>query len=590
MTALAVRRGPDDEGFWNDEHVALGFRRLSILDLTQAGHQPMASPDGRYVLVFNGEVYNHRELRRELDQRGEPPFRSSSDTEVVLRALCTWGEAALERFNGMFALAFYDTVERCLLLARDPMGIKPLYYLDDPRGAVFGSQYDQLMAHPWCDRDAVRLDVLGLYLRFGYVPSPYGLIERTHQVPAGHVLSVESGGAPVVRPFRSFPQRPDAYLPAADVDRQLAEVLGDAVDRQLISDVPVGTFLSGGIDSPLVTAVAHQSRKDLPAFTIGSADPAMDESAEAARYAAAIGCEHVVEQIGGVDAHAMLDDVVAAYGEPFADYSAFPSLLVSKLSRQRVSVMLSGDGGDELFWGYPRMWTTLEWRRFHRLPQPVRLFAHRALRGTRRRPPLGSALFDSIGDWYAHKHGWADMLAFAPSLPPPPPEFSLYDSAGASGDDGVAQWLRRVEIEGHLEKMLIKVDRASMFHSLEVRVPLLDLDLAELAAQVDPRQCMGNGLGKLPLRRALAGYVPASTLTTAKKGFTVPLGDWLRGELRETFEEHVIEHPTFLPEIWDRDRIRTVFTQHLARTHDATQALWTLLALQLWAADRLHAP
>lgn len=583
LTELVSRRGPDDEGFWNDDHISLGFRRLAILDLTPSGHQPMESPDGRYVLVFNGEVYNHRDIRRELDGAGEAAFRSTSDSEVVLRALCAWGERALERFDGMFSLAFYDKRDRRLILARDPMGIKPLFYLDHPQGLVFGSQYDQLIAHPWCDRSEVRLDVLSLYLRFGYIPSPYGLLKRTFQVPAGHFLVVDQDSPPTLHSYWTLPVRHDRYLTTRELNERLDSALAGAIERQLVADVPVGTFLSGGIDSPLVTALAHRHRGGLPAFTIGSESPSMDESAAAADYAKEIGCGHVLEQIGGLDAKSLIGDYVSAYSEPFADFSALPTLLVSRLSRESVSVMLSGDGGDELFWGYPRMWTTMEWRRFHRLPRHARRLAHSALRGRSHRPPLGAAMFDSIGEWYAHKHGPVEMLELAPSLPSCPPDFALYDSDGISTRDELAQWLRRVEIEGHLEKMLIKVDRASMFHSLEVRVPLLDLELVELAMLADPRDCVAGGLGKLPLRHALSRFVPQGTISSEKRGFEVPMGNWLSRELRDTFEERVIEDPSFLPDIWDSGRIRDLFKKHVDGDVEATQPLWTLLSLQLWA-------
>lgn len=583
MTALVARRGPDDAGHWNDDRVALGFRRLAILDPTEAGHQPMESADGRMVLVFNGEVYNYREIRRDLERNSRVHFRSGSDTEVVLMAFSTWGERALERFNGMFALALYDRLERSLLLARDPLGIKPLYYLTDHRGVVFGSQYDQLLRHPWCDNSEVSLDVLGLYLRFGYVPSPYGLIKSTFQVPAGHTINIRPGSVSLPRPFRVFPTRPSTYLTRPELDEQLPEILRGALGRQLRSDVGVGTFLSGGIDSPLVSAEASRLRTDLPAFTIGSLSQTFDETEDATRYANAIGCEHIVREISEIDALGIIDDVVAAYAEPFADYSAFPTLLVSKMAREHVSVVLSGDGGDELFWGYPRMWSALAARRFHRLPRRARQLAYKALRGRPSRPELGATMFESIGSWYEHKHGAVEMLNFAPSLPDAPDDFALYDSARVAGADSLAQWLRSVEVRGHLEKVLMKVDRASMFHSLEVRVPLLDLELVDFATQIDPLDCLGDGIGKIPLRRHVQRLLPSVDIPVPKRGFEVPLGDWFRGALRDVFQERVLEDPIFMPHVWDLDLIRSTFDRHLDGTVESTQKLWTLLSLQLWA-------
>ena len=282
LTCLMIRRGPEDEGTWSDgNHCTFGFRRLSILDLTPAGHQPMLTPDGRFALVMNGEVYNFPELRNQLQQKGYR-FRSSGDAEVVLYALAEWGKAALRRFNGMFALAFYDAQEKKLLLGRDPAGIKPLYYLEHPHGLVFASQYDQILAHPWAKNLPYHPGARSLYLRFGYIPAPYAILENTHMLPAGSWLELDAVGRKQQERYFEFPiyREPDLHGQVAfdAVDAALT----DAVKRQMVSDVPLGTFLSGGIDSPLVTAVA-QSLGPVPvkAFTIGVEDSLLDESADA---------------------------------------------------------------------------------------------------------------------------------------------------------------------------------------------------------------------------------------------------------------------------------------------------------------------
>ena len=592
---LMARRGPDEAGDWTDgTHLALGFRRLAVLDPTPAGHQPMVSPDGRHVLVFNGEVYNFGELRRRIEAEGVR-FRSRSDTEVVLHALATWGPRALADFNGMFALAWYDTVSRTLVLARDPMGVKPLYYLTDPRGLVFGSQYDQLLRHPFCDRGALREDVLGLYLRLGYVPPPYGLVAHTHQLEPGTFLRIRPGGAPELVPFRRFADAGPPLLGAgAETEEAVAAAVSAAVRRQTVSDVPIGTFLSGGVDSPLVAAAMQAaSPAPVPAFTVGSTDPALDESAAAADYARRLGVEHHVETFAAGDALALLDDMTLAFSEPFADHSALPTMLVSSMARRRVTVALAGDGGDELFWGYPRFRKVLGARHWFTRPRAVRTAAYAASRvAPGRRPPRG-VLFPSIGDWYRDSHSGlrtADLAALCPPAVPLPDDFALYDLAGVPDEVGLAQWLRANELRGHLQMLLTKVDRASMFHGLEVRVPLLDLDVADCAARLHPSSCMAGGAGKVVLRQALGRFVPPESIAADKRGFDVPVGGFLRTSLAARVREVLVERDPFPEGYFSRAAVGRLVTEHVDGRADRTQALWNLFSLQLWADAHLRAP
>ena len=354
LMQLMVRRGPDDRGLWTDQrHSVLGFQRLSILDLSATGHQPMTTPDGRYAIVYNGEVYNFKELREELQQRGIR-FRSSGDTEVVLNALALWGKTALDRFNGMFALAFYDRIDKRLLLARDHAGIKPLYYLLTSRGLVFASQYDQIMAHPWAKALEISQDGLALYLRLGYIPAPHALLKDTCMLEPGAWLEVSCEGQVKRGKFFEFPVFQEPDLHGDEAYEAVDAAITRAVRRHLVSDVPIGTFLSGGIDSPLVAAKAKlASNSPLRCFTIGTGGDELDESGDAMAYAREIGVNHLVEQAAPEQALAMLDDVVSSCGEPFADYSVFPTMMIARMARRHVKVILSGDGGDELFWGYP---------------------------------------------------------------------------------------------------------------------------------------------------------------------------------------------------------------------------------------------
>ena len=584
---LMARRGPDDAGYWADDRCRLGFRRLAILDLSPAANQPMLA-DGRYALVYNGELYNFRELRAELERAGIP-FRTSGDTEVVLRALIHWGRDALARFNGMFALGFYDAVRGSLLLARDPMGIKPLYVLESTEGLLFASQYDQLLAHPWSAGLAVSPGALAIYFRRGYVPAPYGLLERTAMLEPGGWLEATADGAIARGRYYAFPVYAEPDLRGEAAYEAVDAAVDAAVRRQMVSDVPLGAFLSGGIDSPLVAAkaarVADGNGTPRPTvFTIGNGNSPLDESADAAEYARRLALRHVVEQATADGALVWLDRVVEACSEPMADYSIFPTMLVACLARREVTVMLSGDGGDELFWGYAfRMAPVLALAESFRRPRWQRNAAHavRALAGDDSRRNLR---WPTIGDWYLTRHTWFPDQARAkvlPDLADLPDSWTPYRYDGWRQDE-TAQWLRWNELYSHLDRVLLKVDRASMYHSLEVRVPLLDREVLDVAARVDWRSCLdvAADTGKLPLRRALERETGIQT--GGKRGFGVPMDEWLHGPLRPVFEDVVLERGDLLGLPFDRPAMARLLADHVAGRANRTLPLWSILTLALW--------
>jgi asparagine synthase (glutamine-hydrolysing) len=596
LTALMARRGPDDEGAWDDGRCcALGFRRLSIIDLSESGHQPMVTADGGDVLVFNGELYNYRELKRELESAG-CRFRSTSDTEVVLQALATWGIEALGRFDAMFALAWYRPATQTLVLARDAVGIKPLAWWWSPAAFVFGSQYDQVIRHRRCRRERLDPDIVGLYLRLGYIPAPYGLVEGTGQVEPGQWLQVRPGCRPVTGRFRVRPRAPGPgerlYGDAAT--EAVAAGVDAAVAQQLVADVPVGVFLSGGIDSPLVAAAAQrESAGRLTAFSIGTDDPVMDESGAARTYAELLGVDHQLRTISGDHALALIDHVAQANSEPFGDYSSFPTLMVSELAAGSVKAVLSGDGGDELFWGYPRFAKIRAARRWFSLPRSVRIAAYGATkaRPAAKRPPRG-ILFRSLGDWYLDAHSGlrsVDFDCFGRELDRLPAGYDEFALGRVPSDDELLQWMRTNELGTHLPMILQKVDRASMYHGLEVRVPLLARNLVELAHRVDPSAAFAGGQGKAVLRAALARRVPADSIPRPKKGFTVPMGRWLRTDLEPIIRDRLLGGDTVLGDALDRPALARWYEAHRRGELDRTRGLWNLLALQLWA-DTHQAP
>jgi asparagine synthase (glutamine-hydrolysing) len=572
---LMARRGPDASGLWTDDQACMiGFRRLSILDLSDAGNQPMLTRDRRYALVFNGELYNFREIRKTLEAGGVS-FRSTGDAEVVLYALAVYGVEALRQFNGMFALAFYDTVARRLLLARDHAGIKPLYLLRHRNGLVFGSQYDQILSHPWARGQKVNPEALGLYLRIGYIPPPLGVLDDTHALEPGSWFSAAADRSLAQGRYFELPRFQVPDLHGLEAHEAVDAAVGAAVRRQLVSDVPLGVMLSGGIDSPLVAAKAQQANEaPLPAFTLGTNGGPLDESVAARRYADALGLRHFVRHITSSEIVGLLNDVVAAYSEPHDDFSIFPTVAVSRLAREHVKVVLSGDGGDDLFWGYPeRMIAPLQPARRSWLPAFGRV-----------NPATLTA--PETGETQLRRHSFVHPLqlqAIFPMLPEPPRDFSLFAFDGGD-QDRVAQWLRWNEYSGHLGRVLQKVDRASMHQSLEVRVPLLDREVVDLACRVNWRSCVDlrRGQGKLPLRTSLRRHLRFQTVP--KRGFTVPMAEWLRGPLRPFVEDMLLSRPDLLGLPLNQVALQRVFRRHRMRVESSPWLLWRLLSLSLWEA------
>ena len=648
MTELATRmalaiqhRGPDDAGAWADAQagIALGHRRLSIVDLSAAGHQPMHSAGGRFVLAFNGEIYNHLALRAEL---AGIAWRGHSDTETLLAGFEAWGvEATLKKTVGMFAIALWDVQERTLTLARDRFGEKPLYYgwvgQGEGRAFVFGSELKALRAFPGFANPVCR-EALAQYMRFMYVPAPRSIYQGVFKLEAGCLLTIRSK-APAVAPGQ--PLRPGADYETLSLRRwwSLADVvvagaqnpindeaealqalesrLSEAVKLQSLADVPLGAFLSGGVDSSAIVALMQkQGTQPVKTFTVGFEEAAFDESPYARAVAQHLGTDHSELFVKAAEAQAVIPHLPAMYDEPFADSSQIPTHLVCKAARQHVTVALSGDAGDELFGGYnryfwgPRIWSRLAW-----MPYRVR----QALGAAISEVPVGAwdALgmplnavlpgtrgIARVGD-KAHKlaarlrgvHDMEDLylslvsewqdpaavvrgVAGAAMVEPPSALADPLPTAGA--DAGQLHMMYRDSMTYLPDDILCKVDRAAMAVSLETRVPFLDHRVAELAWRLPLHMKIRGGEGKWALRQVLYKYVPRELIERPKAGFGIPVGQWLRGPLRPWAESLLDESRLQAEGYFHPAPIRQRWAEHVSGHRDHTHSLWAVLMFQAW--------
>ncbi|MFC3551776.1 asparagine synthase (glutamine-hydrolyzing) [Lysobacter cavernae] len=608
MGDALVHRGPDDSGVWADAQagVALAHRRLSILDLSPLGHQPMASADHRYVVAYNGEIYNFAELREVLVARGHG-FRGHSDTEVLLAAVVEWGvEAAITRCNGMFAIALWDRQERCLWLARDRVGKKPLYYGWAGDTFVFGSELKALWQHPDFD-NAVSRDALALLLRLDYIPAPHAIHVDTFKLMPGSLLRIDAvavaSGAAAHAPERDQHRywQPRERMAAAiaqpfggdvlEAENRLDELLREAVALRMVADVPVGVFLSGGTDSSIVTALMQaQSRHPVRTFTIGFERSHHDEAHLAREVAEHLHTGHTELYVSGSDALAVVPTLPAMFDEPFADASQVPTALVAKLARSAVTVALSGDGGDELFFGYKRYERALRnWRWQQRVPSLLRRALARSAQqhGEASRAGGFAALAAEmgargIGDVYRQRIArWRDPQAAVPGATLP---ITLYDQPDPLRGAGTpADAMMLADFSVYLpEDLLCKVDRTSMAVSLEARAPLLDWQVAEFTWSLPldfKRHPSGN---KYLLKQVLRRYLPDSMVDRGKRGFGAPVSEWLRGDLRE-WAASLLEPQRLRNEgYFDADLVHGLWQQFLGGERKWHTHLWNVLMFQAW--------
>lgn len=624
VTAMCERiayRGPDSHGQWwdADAGVALGHRRLAIIDLTPAGHQPMASASSRYMLVFNGEIYNHLQLRDQLQAQGKAPgaWRGHSDTETLLAGFDAWGiEATLQRAVGMFAIAVWDRAQSELTLCRDRLGEKPLYYgwqgHGEARAFLFGSELPALAAHPAFEARIDR-DALCLFMRHNCIGGTESIYAGVHKLAPGSIATLSARSPqPQVRTYWSLPQvalqgvaDPFRGSDAEAVD-QLDTLLRDAIGQQMMSDVPLGAFLSGGIDSSTVVALMQaQSSRPVKTFSIGFHEDAYNEAEHAKAVARHLGTEHTELYVTHQQALDLIPRLPSIYAEPFADSSQIPTLLVSQLARSEVTVSLSGDAGDELFCGYNR-YTMTEgtWRKLKRIPVGMRRMGARMITSVspstwnqlatfvphvqvgdklhKAAGVLGSRSVDELHRGLISHCREPQSMVIGAQEPPTLATLAAPELQAV----GAVERMMALDAVGYLpDDILVKVDRAAMSVSLETRVPFLDHRVVEFAWRLPLQLKLRKGISKWPLRQVLHRYVPSSLVERPKMGFGVPIGRWLRGPLRDWAEDLLSEQRLRREGFLEPAPIRKLWQEHLSGQRNWQYQIWDVLMWQAWLAQ-----
>lgn len=581
------RRGPDRQKIWhNGENYITAFARLAIRDLSEQGDQPMLSDCKNCCISFNGEIYNTDELKQKL-RPYRSCFQSTSDTEVLLYSLMHLGvDTTLSITDGMFAFAFFDARQNRLVLARDRMGIKPLYIGTSSKGIVYSSQYDHIINHSFFKNEPFNETAIASYLFLGYMAENSGVVNNTCLLPHGHYIVAENGNINT-RNYYNYP------VSAIQPTKSLEEVLQTSVQKQLVSDVPAGTFMSGGVDSNLVTYFANR-HQNFQSFTIGVHDDAMNEAEQAKIFAGIFHADHYCKYVTTHDLLELMEENASAFTEPFADYSSLPTLLLSKFAREKITVALSGDGGDELFWGYRRN---------------VNAFNHFELYGKklmmRRLTLLAQKIKapSSVNVWrhWDHKNfidyyysslSITGALYWLPQIcrikPSAPFFYCKSSSLFYEGMDitSVMNLTRKMEMDLHLQRILLKVDRASMHHSLETRVPFLSNAMLEHSLSYSYSDCVKGEQGKLPLKKALAAKTADHLVFQPKKGFTVPIDKWIREGIQQVVREKLMEMPSHLSVFFNKNKLQELLSQQMSGKNNCGWLIWALYSLVAW--DSTH--
>lgn len=579
-------RGPDECRTTEHDGLLFGFNRLSIRDLSPFGSQPMRSKSGRMLIVYNGETYNTKAL---ISWAGleEFEFRGGSDTEVFLEVADKKGiQWLLERVNGIFAFALFDLVEHRLYLGRDHLGVKPLYIGWSDDLICFGSEYNAIVKHPAINSNNIQAGAIQNYLRFGFIQEGEGLLENTMFMPQKKVMSISGDGFQILEAYGG-----DCFHIPND---GLRNIISNEVDAQLASDVPIGTFLSGGIDSTLISAIASGRKRFIKAFTIGVDDPSLDEVIVASQVARRLDVEHVIGMASTEDSVKILETYKKSMGEPLSDFSSLATLELCRLAGQQLTVVLSGDGGDEIFWGYKRFLRISKAYSFFNKSKSGRLWVWLANKLTKSPIPLGWLSYRTFGDYYLKTLGqvgadrWASRIFQGKWNPPLPPTIEGINFEPEQLEDA-ARLSRILEKRIHLQRVLLKVDRASMFYSIEVRTPLLGRPIEVASESLTFSECMdASGKGKKPLRALVQEITRLNEVSDAqKRGFSIPLDRWLRNDLKESIESRLNDPPPSLKPFFNTRAIEKMWNEHLSGK-DNSWMIWGVYSLFEWVNQHLE--
>ena len=584
---LSQQRGPDQQGLWRDRHCQLGFNRLSILDLSEQGNQPMVSPSGNFAMVFNGEIYNYKSLKTKYNIQ-DSALRSTSDSEVLVHLLEKLSIQALAKeLNGMFAIAVWDIKNEQLYLLRDFSGIKPLYYGLNSSAMVFASQFDQVFKHPAFALKTLRADIMKEFFGLGYMHAPNTVFETIFQVEPGQLVVFDFKAHKIIEKTYYFEWATSRrYLDDTTETRVLfSEHFNTVIQHQLQSDVPIATFLSSGYDSALVTAYAKQNKDDIRSYTFGIDDSKFDESEDAKVYADILNVSHIVDHHNTHDLLDVVDAHFKAMPEPFGDYSSVPSYSITQKAKHYATVMLSGDGGDELFWGYPRFRKSLHQAHWFRYPLWLRKLIVPFFRKLNKKLSRGLDAYPKFSDWILSKQlHFSELNAFMPTASFSSELHRDYAFTKPHTKPNILLYLKRNEFYAHMQRTLKKVDLTSMANSLEVRVPFLDKEIVDFSNSIIPQFGIVHDRPKLILKDDLYQFIPIDKVNKTKKGFSIPIAKWLKHELKEDFIATVCNTPFYGGAFVDRDYLQRLvedFYEEKAKVNP--WGLWHVYAWQKWA-------
>jgi asparagine synthase (glutamine-hydrolysing) len=585
LTLISKRGGPDSTEFYEDDIAQFGFNRLAIIDTSAKGQQPIISPSGRKVLMLNGEIYNFQYLIRKYQLKG---LRSGSDAEVVAHLIDFISfEHLLKELDGMFAISVWDRENKELYLARDFAGIKPLFYATLPNGFIFGSQFDQILKHPWVRPFSWSETGLREFLQFGYMQAPNTLARNVFQLNAGEYLVYRhyNNSFNTYRYSNYFNSEKASESETSDsAYHKVHHAIKKSVEDQLVADVPLGVFLSGGIDSALVASCASKHRPDIETLTIGFNDPLYDESSKASEYAEILNVKNTNIVLSDSELLNIFDEHNQHMSEPLADYSSLPTYLVSKVAAQNFKVMLSGDGGDELFWGYPRFRTFANSSAYYRIPGSNMRRAVRKVMKAAGKDITGFLHEDNLGQANRHFHSYLNENDLLRMMPNSKLSESLVEgySFNEYSKRNTLLYLRKNEFYFHLQKILVKVDRASMANSLEVRVPLLSKLMLETAQEIRPELSQTQFELKYLLKKVLSDSIPLKIIEKKKKGFTPPMRVWSRGVLIDEISDTIRGRINFNGNNAIQTELISYTDKYMRREHDNLEGIWTFYTLCKW--------